>query len=313
VSVSKGEYRYGMNTQEKDNEIYGEGNSYSAEYWQYDARLGRRWNVDPKDVPSFSPYSCFANNPIWFSDVAGDSPIVVEPPTRHKIQKGETLSVIAKQSGTSVTNLVKWNNIKDPNKIYAGEELIVSDPTSYKEFSNQKIGETFKKDQDILTFFGDDFDVTVDKSGDWDKLEALSWFFDVLTFGYSTIKTTPPRTKGFNKTAITQSNNVLQTSNTLAGGNRITQYSYRGTSFKVQSSHGYDRTHSTGLITRKVSFQEVETTIIKNAYTNRLSIPQGKPGVQPFTGKITVGGQNIGYTATKTNSRINIGTYYPVK
>jgi hypothetical protein len=26
-SVSKGEYRYGMNTQEKDNEIYGEGNS----------------------------------------------------------------------------------------------------------------------------------------------------------------------------------------------------------------------------------------------------------------------------------------------
>ena len=75
VSVSKGEYRYGMNTQEKDNEIYGEGNSYSAEYWQYDARLGRRWNEDPVDVPSFSPYSCFANNPIWFSDVYGDSAV----------------------------------------------------------------------------------------------------------------------------------------------------------------------------------------------------------------------------------------------
>ncbi|MBX2985977.1 MAG: hypothetical protein KF882_08435 [Bacteroidia bacterium] len=62
-----------MNTQEKDDEIYGKGNSYSAEYWQYDARLGRRWNVDPKPNPSISVYAAFANNPIWFSDVAGDT------------------------------------------------------------------------------------------------------------------------------------------------------------------------------------------------------------------------------------------------
>jgi hypothetical protein len=77
-SVSKGVYRYGMNTQEKDNEIYGEGNSYTAEYWQYDARLGRRWNVDPKPNPSTSTYAAFANNPIWFSDVAGDTIIFPE-------------------------------------------------------------------------------------------------------------------------------------------------------------------------------------------------------------------------------------------
>jgi len=74
ASVSKGEYRYGMNTQEKDNEIYGEGNSYSAEYWQYDARLGRRWNVDPKSAkyPSLSPYLCFRNNPLYYTDPNGD-------------------------------------------------------------------------------------------------------------------------------------------------------------------------------------------------------------------------------------------------
>jgi len=71
VSVSKGEYRYGMNTQEKDNEIYGEGNSYSAEYWQYDARLGRRWNVDPVVKVHESPYATFANNPIGFVDPSG--------------------------------------------------------------------------------------------------------------------------------------------------------------------------------------------------------------------------------------------------
>jgi hypothetical protein len=71
-SVSKGVYRYGMNTQEKDNEIYGEGNSYTAEYWQYDARLGRRWNVDPVVKQFESPYSCFSSNPIFHLDINGD-------------------------------------------------------------------------------------------------------------------------------------------------------------------------------------------------------------------------------------------------
>jgi len=72
-----------MNTQEKDNEIYGEGNSYSAEYWQYDARLGRRWNVDPRPNPSISTYATFANNPLFFSDPNGDT-IRINDPTTEK-------------------------------------------------------------------------------------------------------------------------------------------------------------------------------------------------------------------------------------
>ena len=52
-----GGYRYFFNGQEGDNEIYGEGNSLSAEFWQYDTRLGRRWNVDPKYTPMLSSYS----------------------------------------------------------------------------------------------------------------------------------------------------------------------------------------------------------------------------------------------------------------
>jgi hypothetical protein len=66
-------YRYGFNTQEKDNEVYGEANSYTAEFWQYDARLGRRWNVDPRPNPSISNYACFGNNPMLFSDILGDT------------------------------------------------------------------------------------------------------------------------------------------------------------------------------------------------------------------------------------------------
>jgi len=66
-------YRFGFNGQEKDNEIYGTGNSYTAEYWQYDARLGRRWNVDPVDKPWMSSYHSFSNRPITNIDPNGDN------------------------------------------------------------------------------------------------------------------------------------------------------------------------------------------------------------------------------------------------
>ena len=68
-----GGYRYFFNGQEADNEVLGEGVSLTAEFWQYDTRLGRRWNVDPKNQRSNSVYSCFDNNPMWFVDADGDT------------------------------------------------------------------------------------------------------------------------------------------------------------------------------------------------------------------------------------------------
>jgi RHS repeat-associated protein len=65
-------YKYGFQGQEMDDEMFNqEGNSYTAEYWQYDARLGRRWNLDPIVKVHESPYATFANNPIWFTDPNG--------------------------------------------------------------------------------------------------------------------------------------------------------------------------------------------------------------------------------------------------
>jgi len=61
-------YRYGLNGIEKLNEVSGDGNHYTALFGEYDPRLGRRWNLDPKPNPSLSSYSMFGNNPIWFSD-----------------------------------------------------------------------------------------------------------------------------------------------------------------------------------------------------------------------------------------------------
>ncbi len=70
-SFSSGNYRYGFGGQEKVDEISGSGNSYTAEYWQYDPRLGRRWNNDPIMKPWESPYATFSNNPIYYNDPLG--------------------------------------------------------------------------------------------------------------------------------------------------------------------------------------------------------------------------------------------------
>ncbi len=64
-----GSYRYGMNGQEKDLEI-AEG-VYTAEFWEYDSRLARRWNTDPVVKYSQSRYCTFDNNPILLIDPSG--------------------------------------------------------------------------------------------------------------------------------------------------------------------------------------------------------------------------------------------------
>jgi len=65
------EYRYSINGQEKSPEI--SKNITTAEFWQYDSRIVRRWNVDPKPNLGVSPYSSFAGNPVFYSDPAGDT------------------------------------------------------------------------------------------------------------------------------------------------------------------------------------------------------------------------------------------------
>jgi YD repeat-containing protein len=71
-STPNSNYRYGFNGQEKSDDVTV-GN-YTAMYWEYDSRIGRRWNEDPVLKEFESPYLCFSGNPIWFSDINGDDP-----------------------------------------------------------------------------------------------------------------------------------------------------------------------------------------------------------------------------------------------
>ncbi|HTE29418.1 MAG TPA: RHS repeat-associated core domain-containing protein [Chryseolinea sp.] len=63
-------YRYGFNGQEKSYDVTG-GN-YTAEFWEYDSRIGRRWNVDPVGKSMISGYAVLENNPIIYIDPFGN-------------------------------------------------------------------------------------------------------------------------------------------------------------------------------------------------------------------------------------------------
>jgi hypothetical protein len=70
-----GGYRYGYNTQERVDEIAP--GHYTAEFWEYDSRTSRRWNLDPVPDESESQYAVNKNNPIQYNDPNGDCPTCI--------------------------------------------------------------------------------------------------------------------------------------------------------------------------------------------------------------------------------------------
>ena len=101
-----GGYRYFFNGQEADNEVLGEGVCLSAEFWQYDSRLGRRWNVDPVFKEYESPYACFAGNPVLLVDLKGKDGRVTYTETENggNIVVETTFFVFGEGAETAVNN-----------------------------------------------------------------------------------------------------------------------------------------------------------------------------------------------------------------
>ena len=165
-------FRFGFNTQEKDKEVYNNYETYTATFWEYDGRLGRRWNVDPVVQIWESSYTCFSNNPIFVIDLNGDKP---DP---YKVKKGDNLSKIAKNNGTSVDKLLELNkSIKDPNKIYVGQNInLPQQPTSTISTNSQHTTLTLntKKDEN--------------QSSVNNKLFVLTHIQGILALGQGTIE-----------------------------------------------------------------------------------------------------------------------------
>ena len=70
--LSRSNVKMGYQGSLSDDEMKGDGNSYSTFYRLLDPRLGRWFSTDPVFQPWQSPYSSMDNNPIIFNDVLGN-------------------------------------------------------------------------------------------------------------------------------------------------------------------------------------------------------------------------------------------------
>jgi Metallopeptidase toxin 2 len=127
-------YKYGFNGQENDKEL--NESIITALYWEYDSRLGKRWNVDPVIKPWQSPYSCFSNSPIVRVDPNGDDDyfdakgnylgsdkvgaavrIISNPTSEIKnlfTKDGSTINkAVAQKNSQVLSNLIKGDDSKD--------------------------------------------------------------------------------------------------------------------------------------------------------------------------------------------------------
>jgi hypothetical protein len=112
-------YRYGFNSQEKEMEITGSETNTSAEYWIYDMRLGKRWNIDPIVKSSESSYAVFFGNPIMFVDPNGDN---ASDPSTHIDDEGNVIweyddgddGVYVHEKGTTKEEIDQRRDGSDP-------------------------------------------------------------------------------------------------------------------------------------------------------------------------------------------------------
>jgi RHS repeat-associated protein len=74
-SYNGGNYRYGFNGKENDNEVKGTGNSLDFGARVLDPRLGRWLSIDPmkQKYPFYSPYTAFGDNPNYYVDPGGET------------------------------------------------------------------------------------------------------------------------------------------------------------------------------------------------------------------------------------------------
>jgi hypothetical protein len=159
------DYRFGFNGQEKVNEIAGTGNHNTAKFWEYDTRLGRRWNIDPVVKQWESGYSCFSNNPIIMSDILGNNSninITKDKDKKLNATISATIYIVpdpnADKDGSKANKLAKQLN-EQAKKVYKPKEVNgvkISFKLNYIVKSNANPQE-LKNGQNILRIKEKDF------------------------------------------------------------------------------------------------------------------------------------------------------------
>ena len=170
----------------------------TAEFWQYDSRLGRRFNIDCKVVVWESSYACFRNNPIFNSDLKGDS--------SGAASDLPICTIVNERAEVSLTTIIIDGKSKLVSKVSYERQTI----TSYTSHGNGEI-----TPEDAYTEHIEQFVNYIDNNG------------DIVFSSYSTITNEmPPSIEG--KSAISRSSTYIinpkfdsETSTLTAGGSKV--------------------------------------------------------------------------------------------
>jgi RHS repeat-associated protein len=128
---SPGSFRYGFNGKEKDNEDYGEGNSYDYGNRIYNSRLGKFLSTDPisSEYPELSPYQFASDRPIdgidrdgleWFGDPSVPYEIaraILFGWVDDVKEGGLNIREGTTQRGAAENNAASYNNSQVPQKV----------------------------------------------------------------------------------------------------------------------------------------------------------------------------------------------------
>ncbi|TRW27545.1 hypothetical protein FMM05_02585 [Flavobacterium zepuense] len=128
-------------------EISGEGNHTTAQFWEYDERIAFRWNKDPVVKHFESSYSVFGRNPIWRIDPNGDDWYIAK--SGKKTGEYKWFEGNGKQKGYSHAGnyKVEYDRTKNTVNVYEGKNSV------FKESINMDV---IKNDKNEFVKFKDD-------------------------------------------------------------------------------------------------------------------------------------------------------------
>ena len=159
------------------------------------------------------------NNPIWLNDELGDIANEKGKQPTYTAQSGDNLTKIAKKYNTTVEQITKWNNIKDPDKIKVGQVLKVGPAPS----QNSKPKPKTAGSDNSVTLKGQKIVADVETQAGGVQLSSTN----TIKKGNSNITTTVNiNTKKITSTSLKLSNNTkitMSTSGDLTFGNNYYQ------------------------------------------------------------------------------------------
>ena len=150
-TISMDSYRYAFNGMEGDSEFKGQGNSYTTEFRQYDARVGRWLSLDPlmAKFPWQSPYCAMDNNPISLVDPQGDAAGGPGDGDDPKKKSSKSSSKSGNSKGTSsIANAAKKAVDKIDSSLDAPKKVISKSSTKQVDNSSKNIN-TYQLQEDF--------------------------------------------------------------------------------------------------------------------------------------------------------------------